>query len=66
MLPNFPGQNSFGGEYMNHQEITLGQVTYEICRVFIGNDPAAELVLEQLVQKKNTNPSFDERCSDTL
>ena len=51
---------------MNHQEITLGQVTYEVCRVFIGNNPPAELVLEQLVQKKNTNPSFDERCSDTV
>lgn len=66
MKPNFLGQTNFGGECMNQQEITLGQVTYEVCRVFTGSCPATELVLQQLAQRKKGNPSFDERRADIV
>lgn len=35
---------------MEHQEITLGQVIYDISRVYTGSRPAAELVLDRLTQ----------------
>lgn len=50
MNPCLPGQTNPGGERMEHQEITLGQVTYDISRVYAGSRSAAELVLERLTQ----------------
>lgn len=50
MNPCLPGQTNPGGERMEHQEITLGQVTYDISRVYAGSRPAAELVLDRLTQ----------------
>lgn len=56
-----PGvQNTCGGEYMEQQEITLGQVTYEVSRVYAGTSPASELVAERLVKRLAENPPFDE------
>lgn len=50
MNPSPPGQTNSGGERMEHQEITLGQVTYDISRIYAGSRPAAELVLDWLTQ----------------
>ena len=47
MNPKATGQTNPGGECMDYQEITLGQVTYEIRRVYTGERSAAE------------KPSFD-------
>ncbi len=59
-MKNAPeGQTNPGGEYMEYQEITLGQVTYEISRVFAGDRPAADLVLDRLSQAVSEKPSFD-------
>lgn len=44
---------------MDYQEITLGQVTYEIRRVYTGDRSAAELVLDRLSQAASEKPSFD-------
>ena len=56
-----PGvQNTCGGEYMEQQEITLGQATYEVSRVYAGTRPASELVAERLVKRLAENPPFDE------
>lgn len=51
---------------MKHQEIALGEVTYEVCRVYSGDRTAAELLLERLTQNPKTNPSFDETYTDIL
>ena len=59
MNPKAPGQTNPGGEYMDYQEITLGQVTYEIRRVYTGERSAADLVLERLSQAASEKPSFD-------
>lgn len=61
MNPKTPGQTNPGGECMNYQEITLGQVTYEISRVYTGERSAADLVSERLVKQLSENPSFDEQ-----
>ena len=45
---------------MEQQEITLGQVTYQVSRVYTGTHPAAELVAERLVKRLSENPPFDE------
>ena len=56
-----PGvQNTCGGECMEQQEITLGQATYEVSRVYAGTRPASELVAERLVKRLAENPPFDE------
>ena len=56
-----PGvQNTCGGECMEQQEITLGQVTYQVSRVYTGTRPASELVAERLVKRLAENPPFDE------
>ena len=59
MNPKPPGQTNSGGECMDYQEITLGQVTYEIRRVYTGDRSAAELVLDRLSQAVSEKPSFD-------
>ena len=55
-----PGQTMSGGECMEQQEITLGQVTYQVSRVYAGTRPASELVAERLVKHMAENPPFDE------
>ena len=59
MNPKAPGQTNPGGEGMDYQEITLGQVTYEIRRVYTGERSAADLVLDRLSQAASEKPSFD-------
>lgn len=51
---------------MGHQEIALGEVTYEIYRVYSGDRPATELLLDRLTQKNKLNPSFDETHIDII
>ena len=55
-----PGQTTPGGECMEQQEITLGQVTYQVSRVYTGTCPVSELVAERLVKRLAENPPFDE------
>jgi hypothetical protein len=57
--PDYPGQTEPGGEHMEYQEITLGQVTYEISRVYIGDHTATELLLDRLTQNAPPNSPFD-------
>jgi len=45
-----PAQTNPGGDAMEPQEITMGQVTYELRRVFQGTCPLSELVVEQLTR----------------
>ena len=49
---------------MEQQELTLGQVTYQVSRVYVGTRPASELVTERLVKRMakqiSENPPFDE------
>lgn len=61
MNPKATGQTNPGGECMDmdYQEITLGQVTYEIRRVYTGERSAADLVLDRLSQAASEKPSFD-------
>ena len=47
------------GDHLDYQEITLGQVTYEIRRVYTGERSAADLVLERLSQVASEKLSFD-------
>ena len=54
------GQTTSGGEYMEPQEITLGQVTYQVSRVYAGDRSASELVADRLVKRLSENPPFDE------
>lgn len=59
MNSSLPGQTTPGGERMEHQEITLGQVTYEIQRVYHGNRPVSELVADRLTQNFPTAHPVD-------
>ena len=43
-----PEQNNPGGDAMDQQTITMGQVTYELSRVFQGTRPLYELMAECL------------------
>ncbi len=61
-----PGQTMSGGECMEQQEITLGQVTYQISRVYAGTRPASELVAERLAGRLTEDPPFDERHADAV
>ena len=45
---------------MEHQEIILGPVTYQVSRVYAGTRPASELVAERLSKRLAENPPFDE------
>ena len=59
MNPSLPGQTSPGGEHMEHQEITLGQVTYDFSRVYAGSRSVADLVLDRLAQNLPAGHSVD-------
>ena len=54
-----PAQNSPGGDAMEQQTITMGQVTYELRRVFQGTRPLSELMAERIVQNIPTARSVD-------
>lgn len=51
---------------MEQQEFTLGQVTYEVSRVYAGSRPASELVAERLVKRLAENPPFDEGHTEAV
>ena len=51
---------------MEYPEIALGEVVYEVRRFYSGNRPAAELLLDRLVQNVQEKPSFDETRTDIL
>ena len=53
------GQTTSGGDTMEHQEITLGTVTYEVHRIFTGNQSVAELMMEHLGRAGVEKSSFD-------
>ena len=54
------GQTISGGDCMEQQEITLGNVIYEVSRIYAGNYPASELIVERLAKRLAEYPSFDE------
>ena len=45
-----PVQNNPGGDAMEQRTITMGQVTYELRRVFQGTRSLSELMAERLTQ----------------
>lgn len=61
-----PGQTTSGGEAMEQEEITLGQVTYPVSRIYDGSRPASELVAERLARWLSENPPFGEGHSDAV
>ncbi len=66
MNPKATGQTNPGGDNMEIREITLGQVIYEVHRVYTGNRPATELLAEQLVKRLKEKPPFDEKGCDAV
>jgi len=52
-------QTTQGGDAMEPQEITLGQVTYEVRRVFQGGQTIPELIVERLTQNFPASPPVD-------
>lgn len=48
---------------MEQQNITMGQVTYELRRVFQGTRPLSELMVERLAQNIPADPPVDGRPS---
>ena len=54
-----PEQNSPGGDAMEQQTITMGQVTYELRRVFQGTRSLSELMVERLAQNIPTTQPVD-------
>lgn len=54
------GQTTPGGEQMEQQEIKLGQVTYQVSRIYTGNCQASDLITERLTKRFSENPPFDE------
>ena len=54
-----PAQNTLGGDAMEQQTITMGQVTYELSRVFQGTRSLSELMAERLAQNIPANQSVD-------
>ncbi len=54
-----PVQTSPGGDAMEQQTITMGQVTYELSRVFQGTRPLSELMAERIAQNIPAAQSVD-------
>ena len=54
-----PAQNNPGGDAMEQQTITMGQVTYELSRVFQGTRSLSELMAERLAQNIPAKQSVD-------
>ncbi len=51
---------------MEQQEIQLGLVTYEIQRVYQGDQPIQELVMARLEHTNLAHPTFDGDTKDTV
>lgn len=66
MKPLPPAQTTAGGERVEQQEIQLGLVTYEIQRVYQGNQPIQELVMARLEREYLAHPAFDGDTKDTV
>ena len=45
---------------MDHQELSIGSVIYEVHRIYNGSRSAEELVLERILLEQ-PDPPFDER-----
>ncbi len=45
-----PAQTNPGGDTMEQQTVTIGQVTYELRRVYQGTRPLVELMAERIAQ----------------
>ena len=56
---SIPAQNNPGGDVMEQQTITMGQVTYELIRVFQGTRSLSELMAERLAQNIPDSPPVD-------
>ena len=52
--------NNAGGETMQETEFKIGEVTYEVTRVFSGEKSMGELIADRLVESYSENPTFDE------
>jgi len=52
-------QTTPGGDAMEPQEITMGQVTYEVRRIFQGSQTIPELIVERLAQNFPVSPPVD-------
>ena len=52
-------QTNPGGDAMEQQTITMGQVTYELRRVFQGTRPLSDLMAERLAQNIPAAQSVD-------
>ncbi len=66
MKPRSPAQTTAGGGSMEQQKIQLGLVTYEIQRVYQGDQPIQELVMAQMERKYLAHPAFDGDTKDTV
>ena len=51
-----PAANNNAGE----TEFKIGEVTYEVTRVFSGEKSMGELIADRLVESYSENPTFDE------
>ena len=54
-----PAHTDPGGDAMEPQTVTIGEVTYELRRVFQGTRPLAELMAERLAQNIPAARSVD-------
>lgn len=45
---------------MQETEFRIGEVTYEVTRVFSGEKSMGELIADRLVESYSENPTFDE------
>lgn len=51
---------------MEQQEITMGQATYQVRRVYQGSRPISELVVERMTQNIPSRQSVDEHPNKGL
>lgn len=61
-----PAQTTAGGVSMEQQEIQLGLVTYDIQRVYQGDQPIQELVMAHMERGYLAHPTFDGDTKDTV
>ncbi len=66
MKPLPSAQTTVGGGSMEQQEIQLGLVTYEIQRVYQGDQPIQELVMAQMEHAHLAHSAFDGDTKDTV
>ena len=61
-----PGKNNPGGECMEQSEIQIGAAVYAVQRVFAGERPAGEVLIDRLIRNELPDSSFDERARNAL